>query len=81
MILTKLSVVNCIAARLCSVHDAVMLCKGQCSQLTGVLGLDLGVLRETDLPSGGVPLTDLGVRPPLLLALRLLTCLKTLQTL
>lgn len=47
--------------------------------LTGVPGRDLGVLMDTDLRSRGVPLADLGVRLPLLLAPKLLTCLKTLQ--
>ncbi len=46
---------------------------------TGVLGRDLGVLTDSVFPVGGVPLTPLGVKLPLLLALKLLTCLKTLR--
>jgi len=47
--------------------------------LTGVLGRDLGVLTDIVLARGDMPLLSLGVRLPLLLAFRLLTCLKTLQ--
>jgi len=47
--------------------------------LTGVLGRDLGVLTDNVLARGDVPLLNLGVKLPLLLAFRLLTCLKTLQ--
>ncbi len=50
-----------------------------CWMLTGVLGRDLGVLTDIVLARGDVPLLNLGVRLPLLLAFRLLTCLKTLQ--
>jgi len=47
--------------------------------LTGVLGRDLGVLTDIVLARGDMPLLNLGVRLPLLLAFRLLTGLKTLQ--
>ncbi len=49
------------------------------AMLTGVLGRDLGVLTDNVLARGDVPLLNLGVKLPLLLAFRLLTCLKTLQ--
>lgn len=49
--------------------------------LTGVLGRDLGVLADTVLAKGDAPLLSLGVKLPLPLALKLLTCLKTLHVL
>lgn len=48
-------------------------------QHTGVLGRDLGVPKPPALPVGGVPLPSLGVKLPLLLALRVLMGLRTLH--
>jgi len=70
---------KCTQNAVCTDIQKSMATRLMIAMLTGVLGRDLGVLTDNVLARGDVPLLNLGVKLPLLLAFRLLTCLKTLQ--